>query len=130
MKPFTGKKALVVDDEATTRMLLSEALKSLGMEVTEAVDGADAIHKSLQTRFDLATMDIMMPNIGGLDAIRAMRMVDPAYRIIVVSSVKDEQCHEAVRELGVPHFVSKPIRLAELRAAVKATLADEQAVGS
>jgi DNA-binding response OmpR family regulator len=129
MKPFDGKRALVVDDEPCTRPLLREALEAVGMEVAEAVDGADAIHKSLETHFDLATMDIMMPNVNGLDAIRAMRMVDPTYRIIVVSSTIDDQHRKAIRELGVPQLIPKPVGFAELHEAVRVALTDPQPSG-
>jgi CheY-like chemotaxis protein len=122
MRSLEGKQALVVDDEPSTRILLREVLEGLGMRVAEAVDGADAIHKSLQTRFDLTTMDIMMPNVNGLDAINAMRMVDPAYHIIVVSSMNDEVYRQAARDLGVLHFVPKPISVAALREAVHAEM--------
>ncbi len=119
MQRYPGKKALVVDDESSTRLLLKEALEELGIQVTEAVDGADAIHKSLETQFDLATMDILMPNVNGLDAIRAMRTVDPGYRIVVISSCRDDEHRRAVRDLDVPHYIHKPVRLAELYAAVR-----------
>ena len=123
MKRFDGKNALVVDDEPSTRTLLRAALEDVGMHVTEAVDGADAIHKSLAGRFDLTTMDIRMPNVNGLDAIHALRTVDPACRIIVVSAFTDEAHREAVRELGVDHFLSKPIHIQEVYAAVSDVLA-------
>jgi len=122
MPEFTGKTALVVDDEASVRLLLREALEELGLEVSEAVDGADAIEQSLETQFDLVTMDILMPNVNGLDAIRALRMVDPDYRIIVVSSCTEEKYLRTVRELGVADFIPKPVRLAELYAAVRRLL--------
>jgi two-component system chemotaxis response regulator CheY len=129
MLSLQGKRVLVVDDEPSTRLLLREAFGALGMQVTEAVDGADAIYQSLQTPFHVTTMDIMMPNVDGLDAIRAMRMVDPTCRIIVVSSMQDEPHRAAVRTLGVHQFVAKPIRLAQLHEALEATLAESTGQG-
>ncbi len=123
MLPFQGKRVLVVDDEPSTRLLLREALEVLGMEVTEACDGAEAIYHSLQNTFDLTTMDIIMPNVDGLDAIRAMRMVDPNYRIVVISSCQDPEHTEAVRALGVHQSVPKPIRIPQLHQAVHAAMA-------
>ena len=123
MRRYEDVRALVVDDEASTRLLLREALEDLGIAVTEAVDGADAIYKSLMTEFDLVTMDILMPNVDGMDAIRALRTVDPQFRIIIVSSCQDEHYRQAARELGVPHFLNKPIKLAELNRAVQDELA-------
>ena len=123
MRMYTNKSALVVDDEPGTRLLLREALETLGMTVTEAVDGSDAIHKSLLSPFELTTMDILMPHVNGLDAIRAIRMVDPAQRIIVVTSCKEHAMLEAIRALHVAQIIHKPIRLQEFMAAVHATLA-------
>ena len=119
MPKFKDIQALVVDDEESTRLLLREALEDLGITVAEAQDGADAIYKSLITQFDLVTMDILMPNVDGLDAIRAMRTVDPNYRIIIISSCREERYLQAAREQGVPHFLHKPVKLAELKAAVE-----------
>ncbi|MBN1343461.1 MAG: response regulator [Phycisphaerae bacterium] len=126
MCPYQGRSVLVVDDEASTRLLLRAAFEDVGMQVTEAVDGADAIHKSLEAEFDLTTMDILMPNVDGLDAIRAMRMIDPGYRIIVISSCEEPEVREAARELGVPSFLGKPIHLTALYQAVSAELSREE----
>ncbi len=122
MRRFEGKSALVVDDEPSTRLLLREALQDIGMTVTEANDGADAIHKSIQSTFDVTTMDIMMPNVDGLDAIRAMRMVDPKCRIIVVTSRREESTRREAHQLGITHFLTKPVRLPELYEAVQEEL--------
>jgi CheY-like chemotaxis protein len=119
MRTFPGKHALVVDDEPSTRTLLREALRELAMDVWEAVDGADAIHQSLNNYFDLVTMDILMPNMHGLDAIKAMRMVDPTVRIVVVSSCRDRKTNQAVHNLDVPHIVHKPVRLDEFYQAIE-----------
>jgi CheY-like chemotaxis protein len=123
MQCFKDIRALVVDDEESTRLLLREALEELGITVTEACDGADAIYKSLLTPFDLVTMDIHMPHVDGLDAIRAMLTVDPGYRIIVISSCRAEKFRAAAREQGVFHFLYKPVKLTELKAAVEEILA-------
>ncbi len=122
MRRFPNQLALVVDDEPSTRTLLRAALEEIGFAVTEAVDGADAIHQALLAPVDLITMDIMMPNVDGLDAIRALRTVDPECRIVVVSSCCEEAILTAVRELTVPHFVRKPVQVDDLYAAVDAEL--------
>ncbi|MGD8452295.1 MAG: response regulator [Phycisphaerae bacterium] len=124
MHPYPGLPALIVDDEPSTRFLLREVLESLGMVVTEAVDGADAIHKSLLSRYTLTTMDILMPNVNGLDAIHALRMVDPTCRIVVVTSCTEPDLPQALRDLDVPLLVRKPIRVDTLHTAI------HQALGS
>jgi len=118
MQDSPKKTALVVDDEPSIRLLLCETLKELGMEVVEAVDGADAIEESMANQFDLTTMDILMPNVDGLDAIRAIRTVDPNARIIVITSCREEAYRLSAHDMGIRHFINKPVHLAEFRRAV------------
>ncbi|NLX12606.1 MAG: response regulator [Phycisphaerales bacterium] len=122
MKPVLKGKALVVDDDASTRLLLREALESMGLLAEEAADGAEAIHAYIENEFDLVTMDIMMPNVNGVDAIHALRMVDPGCRIIVITSCTDEHLSAQVRDLNVPWVIRKPIHLSEFYAAVRNAL--------
>jgi YesN/AraC family two-component response regulator len=68
-------------------------------------------------------MDILMPGVDGLDAIRAMRTVDPDCRIVVVSSCTEEHYRNAVRALCVEQFVVKPVRIDRVQDAVAAEMA-------
>ncbi len=122
MKPIHNGKVLIVDDDSSTRLLLREALESQGLLTEEAADGAEAIHAYLRNEFDLVTMDIIMPNVNGVDAIHALRMVDPGCRIIVVTSRTDAQLCADIRDLNVPWVIRKPIHLSELFAAVSCAL--------
>lgn len=121
---------LVVDDDAAMRRLIARAVAALGLRAVDAVDGADAIYQSISGRFALITMDIMMPNVDGLEAIRAIRMVDPLTPIVVISSRDDEETRRAIGSLGVTRFLPKPFEYAALTAFLAAAFADASRAGA
>jgi two-component system, chemotaxis family, chemotaxis protein CheY len=79
---------LIADDAAFMRMMLRNILTDAGYEVTgEAEDGAEAVSRYLELRPDLTTMDITMPGMNGLDALKAIRAEDPEARVIMCSAM-------------------------------------------
>jgi two-component system chemotaxis response regulator CheY len=81
------KSVLVVDDAAFMRMMLRDILSKEGYVVREAVNGADAVRTFAEDRPDVVTLDITMPEMGGLEALRQIRATDPAARVIIVSAM-------------------------------------------
>ena len=78
------QRILVADDDRTTRFAVCSMLKKAGYEVTAAKDGAEALRKIGQTRFDLAFLDIWMPGLTGLEVLARVRGAGESQPKIVI----------------------------------------------
>ena len=107
---------LVVDDDATNRAVCKGCLERAGYRVREAVDGRAALTQIGDDPPDVVVMDIMMPNMDGLECTRMLR-ADPDTRdipIVVVSALARPEDILAGLEAGADEYLSKPIRSSEL----------------
>ena len=106
-----GKKILLADDAAFMRMMLKDALTKGGYtEVYEAVDGADAVEKFDEINPDLVILDITMPNMDGLEALKTIRGKNGAANVIMCSAMGQESMvMDAVRS-GAKDFIVKPFK--------------------
>ena len=110
-----GKRLLIVDDALIMRKRIMEIAQKAGWEVAgEAADGAEALQKHQELRPDLTTMDIVMPKMDGVAALRAVRVQDATAQVVMVSAVDQrEKLAECVR-LGAIDFIVKPFDPANL----------------
>jgi DNA-binding response OmpR family regulator len=110
------KKVLVVDDVAANRTMAIDLLTEFGFDVIEAVNGREALAKAQATRPDWILMDIVMPEMDGLEATRLLRQL-PGFEhvpIIAMSASASGSDEQASLAAGVNAFVRKPIDLEEL----------------
>ncbi len=106
-----SKKILLVDDAAFMRKMIKETLSKNGYtELFEAVDGADAVEKFSEIGPDLVIMDITMPNMDGLEALKAIRGKDGNANVVMCSAMGQESMvMDAVRS-GAKDFIVKPFK--------------------
>ena len=106
-----AKKILLVDDAAFMRKMSKDTLTKNGYtEVFEAVDGADAVEKFSEIGPDLVVMDITMPNMDGLEALKAIRAKDGSANVVMCSAMGQESMvMDAVRS-GAKDFIVKPFK--------------------
>ena len=106
-----AKKILLVDDAAFMRKMLKDALSKNGYtDLYEAVDGADAVEKYDELKPDLVIMDITMPNMDGLEALKAIRGKDGSANVVMCSAMGQESMvMDAVRS-GAKDFIVKPFK--------------------
>jgi two-component system response regulator AtoC len=105
---------LVVDDEEKQRDLLAGFLEKKGYAVTTVASGKEAIEKNRTTGFDLAILDLKMPEIDGIETMTRMREIDPeTYFVILTGYGTVESAVEAMR-CGAYNYINKPINLDEL----------------
>ena len=119
---FTGKRVLLVEDNALNREISYELLKEQGLQIEEAEDGAVAVDKVKQSGigyYDVVLMDIQMPNMDGYEATRQIRRLEGDYYadlpIIAVTANAFEEDRKAAMQAGMNGHVPKPIRVEELR---------------
>jgi len=103
------KRLLVVDDALFMRKMISGVAVEAGWEVVgEAGDGSAAVSLYQQLHPDLVTMDLVMPVMGGLEALRQIRAIDPDAKVIVVTALDQKQAlMESIRD-GAIDFIVKP----------------------
>ena len=106
-----AKRILLVDDAAFMRKMIKDTLSKNGYsDLHEAVDGADAVEKFSELKPDLVIMDITMPNMDGLEALKAFRAKDPNANVVMCSAMGQESMvMDAVRS-GAKDFIVKPFK--------------------
>lgn len=103
------KRLLVVDDALFMRRLIGGVAAEAGWEVVgEAGDGAQGVSLYQELRPNLVTMDLVMPVMGGIEALRAIRAFDPEARVVVVTAVDQKQAVADAIQSGALDFIVKP----------------------
>jgi len=120
---YEGKKVLVVDDSAVMRQIIKKNLKELGFsELSEAENGAAGLKKAGEEPVDLIVSDWNMPNMTGLEFLKAVR-ADASLKgiafIMVTSESDKEKIMEAVKA-GVNQYIVKPFNAIQLEEKIKA----------
>lgn len=119
--PGQRLRALVVDDEVAIRRFLRSTLIAESFDVEEAGDLASALSAAGKAKFDLAVLDLGLPDGNGADLIIPIRAAG-APAVIVLSALDDESRKVAALDAGADDFVSKPFGVAEFMARVRAAL--------
>jgi len=125
-------RILVVDDDGHIREVVRFALDRAGYAVVEAVDGADALRRVEAESIDAMVLDIVMPELDGLEVCRRVRALEPprsAVPILFLSSRDDEFDRVLGLEMGGDDYLTKPFSPRELVARIKAMLRRVQLMG-
>ncbi|WP_406656711.1 response regulator [Methanolobus sp. ZRKC2] len=102
-------KVMIVDDAAFMRMVIKDILKKNGHEVVaECVDGLDAVQKYPEANPELVFMDIVMPNMEGIDALKKIMEMDPGAKVVMCSSIGQQSVVTDALKSGAQDFIVKP----------------------
>ena len=112
-------KILVTDDSKLLRKKLRGELEELGCEVIEAENGKEAIMQDLKEQPDGVILDIVMPEVGGIEALQDIKEVSPELPIIMLSSAGTTQKLKQTLELGALDFIQKPYGSEQIKQAVE-----------
>lgn len=114
---------LVCDDAVFMRTMIGDILTQAGLEVVgEAESGAQAVEQYMALRPDLVTMDIIMPEMGGIEAVRAITDFDPQARVLMCSAMGQQSLVAEAIQAGAKDFVVKPFQPSRVLEAVQRVL--------
>ena len=116
-------RILIVDDAAFMRMMIRDILSKEGFEIHEATNGQEAVTSYEELHPDLVTMDITMPELDGISALRAIRALDPAARVLMVSAMGQQKLIMEALEAGALDFLVKPFQPTKVVTTVQKCLA-------
>lgn len=103
-------KILVVDDAAFMRMMLKDILTKMGHEVTEACNGLEAVSKYNEIKPNLVTMDITMPELDGIGALKKIKSMDSNANVIMCSAMGQQAMVIDAIQSGAKDFIVKPFQ--------------------
>ncbi len=112
-------KILISDDSKLLRKKLRAELEQLDCEVIEAENGKEAVLRDLQDKPDAVILDIVMPEVGGIEALQVIKEVNPDIPVIMLSSAGTPQKLMETLELGAMDFIQKPYTSAQIKRAVE-----------
>ena len=111
-------KVLIVDDSPVNRRLLKTMLEEEGYEVVgEATNGKEGYDEFVEKNPDVVTLDVSMPEMNGIEALKLMKSHNPAVKVIILSA--DSQKKEEAAGHGADEYVTKPYHKAEILDAMK-----------
>ncbi|HEX7379300.1 MAG TPA: response regulator [Pirellulales bacterium] len=111
-----AKRVLIVDDALIMRMRIKEIALDAGWEIAgEAADGQEGLDRHRELSPDLTTLDIVMPNLDGVSALRRIKEENPAAQVVMVSAVDQKSKLTECIRLGAMDFIVKPFDKARLK---------------
>ncbi|MBN1522684.1 MAG: response regulator [Candidatus Aureabacteria bacterium] len=108
------RKVLLVEDDYSVQRMMKEMLEVLGCDVTIATLGEQAVQIARKDSFDYYLVDILMPDIDGLEAVEKMLISGVSQKVVVTSADLSPENLEKARILGIQKFLSKPIQMYDL----------------
>ncbi|MFH1672379.1 MAG: response regulator [Pseudomonadota bacterium] len=115
-------KILVVDDEENMRALLKRVLGKAGYDVECADSGKTALRLALDKPFDLAVVDVRMPEMGGIEALAGFKVIAGEMPVIMISASPSWEGRQVAASLGCAEYLSKPLDMKRLKEIIKKEL--------
>ena len=114
---------LIVDDDSAHLSMLRTILNGWGYQAAEAEDGADAIAEVREKPFDCILMDVRMAHVGGIEALKEIKLINPAIPIIIMTAFSSVDTAVQAMKLGAYDYLTKPLNFDELQLALERCLA-------
>jgi two-component system, chemotaxis family, chemotaxis protein CheY len=118
-----ASRVLIVDDAAFMRMMIKDILEKNGFSVVgEANNGIKAVELYKQEKPDVVTMDITMPDMDGIEAVKAIKAFDPAAKVIMCSAMGQQTMVMDAIRAGARDFIVKPFQADRVLEAIRKVL--------
>ncbi|MBI5749526.1 MAG: response regulator [Nitrospinae bacterium] len=104
-------RILVVDDEVETCDLLKRYLTKKGYQTFTALSGEDAVNIVKEERPHIVLLDIRMPGMGGIEALKKIKEIDREIGVVMITAVKEEETAKEILKLGADDYITKPMDL-------------------
>lgn len=111
-------KILVVDDEKNIRMMLSECLRESAEIIEVAVNGEEALEKLNEVLYDIVFLDMKMPGMGGMEALRRIKEMHPQQTVVMITAYGTIETAVEAMKLGAVDYLRKPFTPNEVRSLV------------
>ena len=119
-----ASRVLIVDDAAFMRMMIKDILEKNGFQVVgEANNGIKAVELYKKEKPDIVTMDITMPDMDGIEAVKAIRVFDPTAKVIMCSAMGQQTMVMDAIRAGARDFIVKPFQADRVLEAIRKVLA-------
>jgi len=120
---------LIVDDDEVMCHTLSDVLKKMSYEVTSVQRGEDALHYVREGIFDLILLDIILPDMNGLDVLEKIGEIDSDPFVVMMTAYADVQSAVTAMKAGAYDYINKPFEIEELRLTIKKALETKELKG-
>jgi two-component system, chemotaxis family, chemotaxis protein CheY len=118
-------RILIVDDDQFVRTVLRDILAPTGHQVSEATNGAEALERIRDQVPDLVILDLLMPKMSGMEALKEIRRMEPRSKVVVITSLASDALAEEAMRFGASGFVVKPFHAMEIEEAVRQAMRAE-----
>jgi CheY-like chemotaxis protein len=127
-----AKKILVAEDRDASRELLCTVLSAAGYSVIQACDGREAIERALETQADLVILDLYMPHTDGFGVLQRLRAEERYTKTPIIALTASAMAGDSERAIasGFTAYISKPVKMADLRHAIGELLDEASAVSA
>jgi two-component system chemotaxis response regulator CheY len=116
-------RVLIVDDAVVMRMMIKDILSKNGFEIVgEAQNGAEAVEKYKDLRPDVVTMDMVMPGIDGIAAVKRIVSEDPGAKILMCTSLGQEALLNEAMQAGAKSYITKPFQPSKILESIEKVL--------
>jgi DNA-binding NtrC family response regulator len=122
------EKVLLVDDERDFLEAMAERMRARGMEVTTTTSTRDALKKTEKENYDAIVMDLMMPEMQGMEALKALKEKKPALQIILLTGYATQEKGAEALKLGAFDLIEKPADLKVLTEKIKLAHAQKRLI--
>lgn len=108
-------RVLITDDSKLLRKKLRQELEAMNCEVIEAKNGKEAVMINLQEKLDCVFLDIVMPEVGGIEALQVIKEVNPDLQVVMLSSAGTPRKLMETLKMGASDFIQKPYTTEQIR---------------